>query len=308
MHRFCFFIVIALLLVCSGCASGVRQSDVVPSGNRIDRPLNQAAEYYLRGCYTRALEYFLEAHERSTAVDDLPGIAGSLNGIANVYYQLDDAQSAVRLYAEAFDAYRQLHDHDGSVRVLANQAAALVRSGRLDEAALRLDQADELAGRTQRLHGLRLKNRALLSMARGEGERAEALLAEALAGRADRSLKAAVHYALGRLLIDAGRPQEAEPHLQEALTLDRALGAVPAMAKDLAALGDCYAQLGDHAAAVSNYQRSAKIYALLQDSGRTLALIAPLKWSAAQADIDIQAALHWIDQWLEGLTEASACR
>jgi tetratricopeptide (TPR) repeat protein len=311
MHCFRLLIIIALLSLSFACASPARQSSVVrAASHRIDRPLNQGAELYQQGCYGHALEYFLEAHERSTAADDLPGIAGSLNSIANVYFQLDDAQSALRVYAEALGAYRQLNDPDGTVRVLANQAAALVRSGELDEADRKLDQADAVAGPTQRLRVLRLKNRALLAMARSDRESAETMLGEALAaaGSYDRPVKAAAHYAFGRLLIDAGRPQEAESHLRAALDIDRALGAYPAMAKDLAALGACYAQLGDHAAAVNSYQRSAKIFALIQDTVRTQALIAPLQRSAAEAGIDIEASLHWIDQWLAGQTEASPCR
>ncbi len=310
MHRYRFLISIILLTFSVACTSSTRHAETVRSSPRVDRPLNHGAALYLQGCYTRALEFFQEAHERYTVLDNLPGIASSLNSMANVYYQLDDMQGALRSYTEALAVYRQLEDRDGAVRVLSNQAAALVRSGQLEEAAHTLDQADALAGAAPLLLTLRLKNRALIAMARNETAEAQRLLTQALAVRraGDDASKAAAHYALGRLLVETGRPAEAEPHLQEALTFDRAGGAYPSVAKDLAALGVCYARLGDHARAVGFFLRSAKIYALLQDTLRTQELIASLKDSADRAGVDIQASLHWIEEWLEGRTEGTLCR
>ncbi len=309
MQRFYLFIGIILLTLAVACASGTRRSDTAYVSSRIDRPLQHGSALYRQGCYARALELFREAHERYTAADDLAGIAGSLNSIANVRYQLDDMPGAIGAYAQALEAYRLLGDDAGLVRVLANQSAALVKAGRLDEAARTLDQADTLDAAT-RLSTLRLKNRALIAMARRDTQTAQSLLNRALdaAGPNEETSKAAAHYTLGRLLADTARPEEAEIHFQQALAADRQMGAYPAVAKDLAALGGCRARMGDHAAAVGFFLRSAKIYALLQDTARTNEITAMLKESADRSGTDIQTSLYWIDEWLAGRTESTLCR
>jgi Tfp pilus assembly protein PilF len=311
MHRVRFLIAILSTLLCAACASNSQPVESTRHEENVDaiiRPFSTGIDYYYLGCNRRALEYLREAHERATLADDLRSVATTLNSIANVHLRIEDAPSAVRVYEEALDTYRQIGDKSGMVRVLANQAAAFVLAGDLAKADERLDRADTSAGAGRVLIALRFKNRALIAMARKENSTAENLLNMALsAADEDSEDRGAIHYSLGKLLMGLGRLSEAQAHLEQAVSIDRIHGMNHSLANDLALLGLCRARRDDHVGATAVLKRSMKIFALLQEGQRVRELLEPLKSSAIQARMDIEAILYWVQQWLDGRTETNLC-
>jgi tetratricopeptide (TPR) repeat protein len=269
---------------------------------------NQGADLFNKGCYARALDYFQEAHQRYTAADDLAGVAHSLTNIADLYYRMGDMPSALLVYDDAIAVYQNLEGDTGLVPVLSNKAATLIALGRMQEAAVLLDQADRLdPGNSQA--ALRLKTRALWHIQKKEYAAAERFLSQAEASddEAPAAIRGGIYFARGHVALMENRMDPAKQALTQALEIDREAAAYFDIARDLEALGRCSVAQKDHVQAVDYFKRSAKIFALLRNRPKADETTAQLKQSAAQANMDIQATLHWITQWLEDGKGADLC-
>jgi len=303
-------ILVVTAFICLACASGPPPEKAPKDIHQSVRNLNKGTSYYIKGCYPKAIQHIQKAHERFAVADDLQGTADSLNTMANIYYRLGDFKSALAIYDETVELFKQLEDQTGQIRALTNKSAALIAVLRLDEATQVLDQADGLARATGILTGLRLKTRAMLLMAQNDAKGAESLLPRALraAPQTDHALLADIHYTLAKLLVTTQRPQQAVPHIESALKFDRAAGAYFSIGLDLEALGACYENMTRYAEAVNYYKRSLKIFALLDAPQRVKWVLPRLETSASKAGLNLQTTLRWTEQWLAGQREASLCR
>jgi tetratricopeptide (TPR) repeat protein len=289
------------------CASGPQPASMPKDLREAGYYAREAASHFNRGCYADALADFQDAHERYAAADRLEGVARSLNGIANIYYQEGEMQSAVMVYDDAIEVYETLKDLPGVIQALCNKAAASIALGRLDIATAALQKADSL-DRGGRQTALRLKTRALLAIKKKNLQQAGQLLKQAQASAgSNKPLISGIYYALGYVGLMTDHPARAQGYFDQALKLDRAAGAHHDIARDLEGLGTCSARLGDHRQALNYFKRSAKIYALLQDNRHAAEVIPQLKKSAAQAGVDVQATLSWIQQWMLNPGGAALC-
>lgn len=304
-----FLFIAVMICACLTCA-GTPSKESPPNIRTGTRFLNKGILLYNRGCYQRALEHFNEAHERFTAADNLEGVASSLNSIANLYFQMEDIDSALLVYDDAIEIYRKLEDGYGLARARINKAAALIEAGRLDDAASALDSAEPQTRTDTTLLARHANTQALLYIARKDFSAAQELLTRSIdkLGSELSSEMGDLYYTLGYLKLTAGAPAEALTYFNEALTLDRGASAYGAIAKDLSSLGQCQAHLGNDQEAVVSFKRSAKIFALLENPRKVQEVMGALEQSAIRSNIDIQATLHWINQWLAGKTEANLCR
>lgn len=274
------------------------------------RQLRMADWHYIKGCYPQALAHYQQAHERYTAADHIEGVANSLNGLANVYFRLDELPSAILAYNDAIEAYGLVGVPAGAVRAMCNKAAVLIVANRIDEAGSVLDQADELAMGHSLLEALRHKTRAMLKMQHGATKEAEILLKRAieaaLANGSDQLASAS--FAMGQLLLNGKDPARAIDYFERSLSLDRDAGAYNDIAQDLAALGRCHDRLAQHQQAAAHYKRSIKIYALLGNAGKVQSLATLLENQGKVPGEEIQATRQWVNQWLAGDKEANLCR
>ena len=310
MHLFRPFFLVVMSFIGVACASGPAPEKASDDIHQGIRHFNKATTYYIKGCYPKALQHVQAAHERFAVADQLQGSADSLNTMANIYYRLGDFQSALAVYDETIALFEQLEQKIGKVRALANKSATLIAARRLDDASQVLDQADEVAKDSNILDGLRLKTRAMLLIANNDADGAEDLLVKALraAPESDQALLADIHYTLGHLMSTSRRSQQALTHLNNALKIDHTTGAYFSVGLDLAALGGCYENMARHAEAVNFYKRSLKIFALLEASHKVQWVLSRLEDSAGKAGLNLQATLHWTEQWLAGQRESSLCR
>lgn len=304
------FLIVAVAFVCLACASGPIAERAPKDIRQGIKQFNKSSAYYNKGCYPKALEHIQEAFERFSVADQLQGTADSLDTMANIYYRLGDYQSALIFYDETIELFKQLKLNVGLVKALTNKSATLTAVGRLDEASLVLDQADKIANKQGLLHGLRLKARAILLMARKDYKGAEGLLADALRNtpESDQSLLAGIYYTFGDLMLTTQRPQQAVADLNKALEIDHAAGAYFSVATDLATLGACYERMAKYAEAAAFYKRSVKIFALLEARARVEGVLPRLETSADKSGMDLQATLYWVEQWVSGHKEAGLCR
>jgi tetratricopeptide (TPR) repeat protein len=310
MHFFRPLFLVVMSSVYLACASGPGPEEVPEDIHQGIRHFNKATTYYIKGCYSKALQHVQEAHERFAVADQLQGSADSLNTMANIYFRLGDFQSALAVYDETIALFEQLEQTTGKVRALTNKSATLIAVRRLDDASQVLHQADDVAKNSNTFDGLRLKTRAMLLIAKNDVEGAEDLLVKALRAtpESDQTLLADIYYALGHLMSTTRRSPQAVAHLKKALKIDHTTGAYFSVGLDLAALGDCYENMAKHVEAANFYKRSLKIFALLEALQKVQWVLPRLEDSAGKAGLNLQVTLHWTEQWLAGQRESSLCR
>jgi tetratricopeptide (TPR) repeat protein len=213
-------------------------------------------------------------------------------------------------FDESLGIYTDIADHKGVVQILSNKAAVLIQEGRLKEAAKVLSTAEDTALINKLVYNPLLTNRGILLTKQKDYDRAEKMLETALAKteRANLSEFSTVNFALGKLMIETRRYEEAVGFFETALAVDRASGFYRGIADDLAAIGSANLNLGKKELAADFYKRSIKIYALIENGKKVKDILEKLENLSKTSQADIRVTLHFVNQWIEGENLASPCR
>jgi class 3 adenylate cyclase/tetratricopeptide (TPR) repeat protein len=197
--------------------------------------------------------YTFHAMQRIAELDgNLLGEARAENALAAIFYELDDAPSALAAADRAEQLARLTGAEVELARALFSRAEAAARLGRAAEAlewverslerSRGLDAPPETARALALLSELQ---RAAGRTAEAEGAIADLLaLAERLEARGDRQNAALALTRLGRVCLEAGAPERARPALERALALARAADQGDA-AEALLVLGLAVCRCGD---------------------------------------------------------------
>jgi tetratricopeptide (TPR) repeat protein len=305
-HIFLILFLAPFFYACAGGNSVSKKPEHLSSGMR---EIQKGMARYQMGCYNYSLEHFLRAHEFFSLSDQLNGAAMSLNNIANVYRALGEINTAVFFYNESYAIYSDLNDYKGVVQVLANMSAALIDGNRLEEAEKIMGQADEIAVQMKIPFLPIQKNRGILLVRKREFERAEEILTNVLSMTDPENLLefAAVNFALGHLMSETGRYEEALGFLKTALEADRSAGFYSGIAGDLAAIGNVYFIQATYELAAQFFKRSIKIYALTQNEKKVEQWMEKLKKASKKANLDISVTKYFVNEWLDQETYVSPC-
>lgn len=265
---------------------------------------------YNKGCYQQALDYFFSAHEWFSALDQVSGVAMSLNNIGNVYRITGDRESAVLFFEKSFDIYADLNDHQGMVQVLSNKAAAQIDGEFFEAAARTLAAAEEIARQKHIFYIPLLSNRGVLLTKTKDYAQAEKVLKAALAETdpANASAFATVNFAMGKLMFDSQRYEKAVDYLETALTADRSAEFYKGIADDLAAIGSAYFNLRKNEIGVDFLERSIKVYALIGNVKKVETILSRLENISKTNGYDISVTLHFVNRWMEGDRLESLCK
>ena len=295
-----------LLASCGGAQKKVSSPHLFAGSAEIAK----GAPYHQKGCYKRALEHYLRAHEIFTSYDQREGVAMSLNNLGTVYLGLEDPASARVLFDEAYRVYTAAGNAAGARQALSNKAAALIDLCDLDGARETLEKASrvQVEGLSRPFIPL-MSNTGVLLTKQKEYQKAEEVLGKALAAvDPDRLSEAAVvHSALGNLMLEKGDYRRAVDYFEAALGADRGAGFYKGIADDLRSLGQAHAKLGDDRSAVDHWQQSVKIYALLDREEEVEEVLEELRAAAARASVDIELTEFFVSHWLEGEVTESLC-
>ncbi len=308
-HSLVLIMALALGGVCA-CATSPVATSSADSPDRGDRELKRGVYWYQKGCTRKALDHLNAAHEHYSLADQQAGVARSLNGLANVYRQAGNAESAMLFYDAALAAARRCDDQTVVAQALSNKAAALIDSGELAGAEVFLDEAQLLAREAGQVFAMVLNHRAVLLMKGQRFDEAEALLdqADSLASGDGFNAGATIRFTRGQLMMKTGNYPQAMSFFQQALELDRQAGFTRGMAGDLAAMAEIHEQLGEDEAALNCLDRSLKIHALLEDRQKVRENVDRLEGLARKTGTDVRVTLHFIDQWLAGDALDVICR
>lgn len=294
----CLFI--PLVFACGGAKKTVKAPAHLTSGAK---GIHKGIAWYQKGCNRRALEYFLNAHELFSATDQQKGVAMSLNSIGSVYRNMADTANALLFFEAAFEIYSNLNEVQRMVHVLSNKAAAYIDDDRLKAAEAEIVQAEALSKSNALSIGpILLRNRAVLSMKRRDFAKAETLLSEAqaAANQLNPAQTAPIDFAFGKLMLKTDRFDQALAYFESAFKADQFLGYYTGMADDLAAMGDTYFKMEANAKAADHYQRSLKIYALIQNNSKVSAYAKAFKEAAKKSGMDTRLTERFVEEWLEG--------
>ena len=299
-----------LAIVCVACG-GVRPADTPSRQTSLGNDEMQKGIYwYQRGCYPRALEHFLRAHERFSALDQVSAVAMSLNNIGNVYRAMGDTESGLQFFDAALDLYQDLDQPQAVVQTLTNKAATLIDAQRFNAADEILSQAEQIQTNHRLSYTPLGTIRGLYWIKTGAQRQAESILQETLAQHPSNDLPnaATLNYVMGTLMAQTSRPDAALGFYQTALAADRKIGFHKGIAEDLAAIGKVYFQQDQHALAARYFARSIKIYALLEDEQNLQRLRPMLQQAATHAEHNTVVTEHFTREWSQGRSLENPCR
>lgn len=264
---------------------------------------------YNNGCSRQALPHFFKAHERYTAMDQLDGVAMSLNNIGNVYRALNNPESAILFFDEAFQIYMEISDTSSAVQTLSNKSAALITANRLDDAGIILLQAEKMAEENKIPLPSLIYNRSILFIKQKRYAEAEVLLKDSLRKSDQNKLteRASINFAIGTIMSETDRHEKAIPYYLSALTLDRKAGFHKRIAEDLEAIGRSYIALKKNKDAVQYLKRSAKIYALMRNENKVSEIMKQIDTAGADTHINTTLTKAFINDWLAGNIERPLC-
>ena len=296
---------ITILSACTG-NNVVKKSDEITSGIK---EIKKGTYLYKKGCYERSLEHFLRAHELFVFSDNLSGVAMSMNNIGNVYRTTGCISSATQFFDESCRIFLYINDIKGAVQALSNKSAALIEDGRLEEASNVLSLAERIAKNNKKLSVTLLKNQGILLVRKKEFKRAEDILKKACKKVETSNLleKAAINFALGNLMFETKRSENAVEYFKKALSADQSSGFIKGIADDLAAIGTVYYNQDKHELAVNFFNRSIKIYALIGNEGKVHEIMELLNKSSEKAKINISITKNFVKRWLEGKSLKGFC-
>jgi tetratricopeptide (TPR) repeat protein len=301
-----FLVIFPALIACGGSAVRTGPPHLTAGQEQIAKGM----PYYQKGCYKRALEYFLKAHEIFTSYDQREGVAMSLNNLGAAYRGIDEPESALILFQEAYQIYTGIGNPAGARQALCNQTAALIDLGDLVGAEKSLDEASKITVGVEGGTFIPLmSNQGILLTKKKEYAKAEEVLKNALAASDRENLSdiAVVNSALGHLMRETGDNRQAIGYFEKALDADRKAGFHKGIADDLRYIGEAYEKLQEDRKAVESWQESIKIYALLGLEDEVDELVEQLRAAAERASVNIELTEFFVNHWLEGRMTEGLC-
>jgi tetratricopeptide (TPR) repeat protein len=275
------------------------------------KQIQKGLKWHQKGCYDRALEHFLRAHELYSASDVVDGVAMSLNNLGSIHKEMGDCDGAVLYFDEAYKTYLYLGKEKDVARTLSNKAAALIAMGNLDGAEQALDKAADMLpkDKDKKIWISIRNNKGVLLTKKREHKEAEKLLADCLkeTQQYDSSQSASVNFALGNLMLETDRLEKAASFFAKALESDQRIGFYKGMADDLFYMGLAFSRAGKEKQAIESWKRSAKIYALIGCVNDVNRVMKYLKESSVKHSVNLSLTESFIERWLSGEMYESPC-
>ena len=253
-----------------------------------DTLLDMGNFYDDRADHDQALKMYKEALqlERDIGNEGLQAIC--LNNIGAVYFEKSEYQDARTYYQQALQIQEKSHAPQDIVDGIHNLAETSVRMGQYDQAVKEYMRALELWRSINDVRGAAMESYSLGTLFEFQGRFGAALTSKQDALKTFRDLKdrtlwmAEILGGYGEALTLAGRGEEAQPYLDEALNLSRELKNDGMVAQTLDFQGDAFFYRGDSKTAQSYYERAAQTAS--HTSEREKVLIAKIDVAMAQVE------------------------
>ncbi|MEW5735653.1 MAG: hypothetical protein AB1921_12410 [Thermodesulfobacteriota bacterium] len=307
-------LVIFLIGLCSagfGCMGGSPGAKTPRHLTAGERQAEAGMQWYARGCYERALEHFLRAHELFVAADQQAAATRALNNMANAYRALGDPQTAGALYTEAAVGFLDQGDNSGRALAMANNASVMLDIDRPQEAQALLDQAQALLGPADKTARAAVSmTRAVMASRAEDQDTALALYNEALADTApdDEAGRAAIFYGQGKAMLAQKKSREALARFLTARDLDGKLGNTKALADDLLGAAMAQEDMGNAREALSLYKRAAFAYTMAEKQDQANQTLAKVNELAEKTGQPATIPNLFVEKYLSGKAYEYPCR
>ncbi|MBF0120543.1 MAG: tetratricopeptide repeat protein [Desulfobacterales bacterium] len=284
-----YIILIPLLIGCATHKSVKETSKTTVYGFE---EIRKGMEWYRKGCYVKSVEHFFKAHEVFVSLDNISGIAMTMNNIGNVYGKTGDTKSAILFLDESIELYDSLNDKKGLMQALSNKAAVLIDCRRLDEASKILNKVESIS--KDNFFIPLFLNRGILFIKLKKIKEAEDVLIQALknVNPIDNSEAASINFALGNLMSETNRYKEAIFYFKNALEADKKYEFYQGIADDLSALGSVYIKQKNDKDAKLTLKRSAKLYSLIGNHNKANQILEQIKEDSPLTKYFINKALE----------------
>jgi eukaryotic-like serine/threonine-protein kinase len=245
------------------------------------------------GDHERSLRLYKESLqiERDIGNESLQAVC--LNNIGSVYFSKGEYQDALTYFQQALQLREKSKVPQDIVESVHNVAETSARMGQYDPAVTEYLRALELRRSISDARGGAIESYSLGTLFDYQGRFGAAINSKEDALKTFRDLKdrtiwmAEILGGYAEALTLAGRSEESQGYLEEALNLSRGLKNDGLVAQTLAFQGDSYYYRGDSKSARSYYERAVQTAALTKEPDKML--IA--KTDLARADIDSGRAL-----------------
>jgi tetratricopeptide (TPR) repeat protein len=259
------------------------------------------------GDHDRSLKLYKESLQVERDIGNEPMQAICLNNIGSVYFSKGEYQDALTYFQQALQLREKSKVPQEIVESVHNVAETSARMGQYDQAVTDYMQALELRRSINDARGGAIESYSMGTLFDYQGRFGAAINSKQDALTTFRDLKdrsiwmAEITGGYAEALTLAGRGQESQPYLDEALNFSRELKNDGLIAQTLAFQGDTSYYRGDSKSARSYYERAVQAAAHTKepdkvliaktglaradiDSGRAAAAIASLRSAAKQAE------------------------
>jgi tetratricopeptide (TPR) repeat protein len=228
----------------------------------------QLAGYnYLKGDFTKALEYYFKTMAIDEKIGNKMGVASDLASIGLVYSNLKNYDKALHYFFEAMDKMKDLGSPELIASNFNNIAGAYSAKGEYLKSLEYYKKAYEIAERLKNKNGLALTSGNIGNEYKNLNDYNSALeyylKAYALSEEiGDKYNMIAVASNLGTLFTSMNRLKEAEEYLNKGIVLSKEIGATAYLRDCEANLSALYEQSGEYKKSLEHF----KIYSLYKDS------------------------------------------
>jgi eukaryotic-like serine/threonine-protein kinase len=236
--------------------------------------------YLTRGQYDQGLQLAKQALQIERDSGDQNSVALCLNAVGGAYYSKGDYDNALIYYQQALQVREKLNVPSDIADTLHNLAELETTTGQYEEAERQYLRSLDLRRKADDKKGAAIDSNSLGTLFGYEGRYGAALNAKQEAvktfqGLQERSsARAEVLSGYGEAQAEAGRSEEAQKSLGDALALARELKNESLAAQTLNAMGDNFFYRGDRNSAQARYQEALQAATLSKD--RKLVLLSKI--------------------------------
>ena len=298
-NKFYYIFIIILILSTFDCAS--KNALINEELQSITKVVNKGVFWYQKGCYKRALEYFLRAHEKYSVYDQLDGVAISLNNIGNVYRMMGDISQSLKYFDNSYQIYSEINNTKGALNVLSNKATALIENNEIIEAENVLKTAEQLEHKITKPFIPIIINKSLIYIKKKNFDKAKTLLKYALKNTSKKNPNefASINYTFGKYLYEIKNYKSSIIYFNHALNKDREIGCYKRIADDLYGIAQSYLELNQKDNAINYFIRCAKIYALINNKEKALDILNQIKKIPNKTNNDMDISEKFINKWID---------
>ena len=219
---------------------------------------------YLEGNFKKAIQSFEKALKLQKEINDIVGVSGTLNNLAEIYNRQGNDVSALECHNKTLKIREKLKDEYGIALTLNNLASIYTRRGELPLAMKYFTRSLKIREKINDKHGMSISLNNIANIYESQGEIKSALeyYTKSLKLREeinDQRGKATCLNNLGYLYMNQGNNSLAINYYNKSLKISEDINDPSGVSTSLDNLGNVYEKQGDINRAVECYHKALKL-------------------------------------------------